>query len=82
MQNYEKLIKAISSGKAVLFTGAGFSRECKNIQSSNIMTAKEQAGHKDISTTLKIYTHLDKTYKAKNIDKFNEHLNAKLRQAT
>lgn len=48
----------------------------------DIMTAKEQAGHKDISTTLKIYTHLDKTYKAKNIDKFNEHLNAKLRQAT
>lgn len=41
MQNYEKLIKAISSGKAILFTGAGFSRECKNIQSSNIMTAKE-----------------------------------------
>ena len=48
----------------------------------DVMTAKEQAGHKDISTTLKIYTHLDKQFKSKNIEKFNEHINANICKAT
>ena len=38
----------------------------------DVLTAKEQAGHADIQTTLGIYTHLDKTYKRRQIDKFNE----------
>lgn len=38
----------------------------------DVLTAKEQAGHADISTTLEIYTHLDKTYKRHQMDKFND----------
>lgn len=41
----------------------------------DVMTAKEQAGHADIQTTLNIYTHLDKNHKQKNIDKLNNFLN-------
>lgn len=41
----------------------------------DVMTAKEQAGHSDIQTTLNIYTHLDKNHKQKNIDKLNNFLN-------
>ncbi len=43
----------------------------------DILTAKEQAGHKDIETTMNIYTHLDEQYKKKNISKLNEYLNGK-----
>ncbi|MCM1224968.1 MAG: site-specific integrase, partial [Lachnospiraceae bacterium] len=39
----------------------------------DVMTAKEQAGHSDINTTMAIYTHLDSVYKAKQIDKLNEY---------
>lgn len=41
----------------------------------DVMTAKEQAGHSDIKTTMAIYTHLDNKYKAKNMDKLNDYLN-------
>lgn len=41
----------------------------------DILTAKEQAGHKDIETTMGIYTHLDAQHKRKNIDKMNAYLN-------
>ena len=40
----------------------------------DVLTAKEQAGHKDISTTLAIYTHLDEQYKHKNINKLDEYI--------
>lgn len=38
----------------------------------DIMTAKEQAGHADIQTTMNIYTHLDEEHKTKQIDKLDE----------
>lgn len=38
----------------------------------DVLTAKEQAGHADIKTTMQIYTHLDKTFKKKSIDKLND----------
>ena len=40
----------------------------------DILTAKEQAGHADIKTTMEIYTHLDSTHKRKQIDKLDEFL--------
>ena len=40
----------------------------------DVLTAKEQMGHKDIQTTLKIYTHLDRIYKKTNIQKLNDFL--------
>ncbi len=39
----------------------------------DILTAKEQAGHADIETTLSIYTHLDATYKKKSIRKLDNY---------
>lgn len=38
----------------------------------DVMTAKEQAGHSDIQTTLNIYTHLDGIYKKKEISKLDQ----------
>ena len=43
----------------------------------DILTAKEQAGHQDIETTMGIYTHLDSKFKKKNIEKMNDFLNDK-----
>lgn len=43
----------------------------------DILTAKEQAGHADIKTTMQIYTHLDSQYKSAQIDKLDEYLNNK-----
>lgn len=40
----------------------------------DVMTAKDQLGHSDIKTTLTIYTHLDKLYKVKHMDKLNTYL--------
>lgn len=40
----------------------------------DVLTAKEQAGHSDITTTLAIYTHLDQQYKHKNISKMNAYI--------
>lgn len=40
----------------------------------DVLTAKEQMGHSDVKTTLSIYTHLDKKYKKKNVDKMNHYL--------
>lgn len=37
----EEFIQRITSGNAVLFAGAGFSRECENISSSQIVAAKD-----------------------------------------
>ena len=40
----------------------------------DLLTAKEQAGHADVQTTMEIYTHLDKIYKTKQISKLDEYL--------
>lgn len=40
----------------------------------DIITAKEQAGHSDIQTTMEIYTHLDRIYKTKQISKLDAFL--------
>lgn len=39
----------------------------------DVLTAKEQAGHADINTTMAIYTHLDAMHKVKQIDKLNSY---------
>ena len=45
------------------------------------LTAKEQLGHADIKTTLEIYTHLDKLYKRKNMQKLDDFLSGELTNA-
>ncbi len=40
----------------------------------DVLTAAQQAGHGDIKVTMDIYTHLDKEFKSKNIDKMNKYL--------
>ena len=40
----------------------------------DVMTAKEQMGHSKITTTLGIYTHLDKEHKRNNMEKVNDFL--------
>lgn len=44
----------------------------------DVLTAKEQAGHSDINTTLAIYTHLDATHKVKQIDKLDLYLGCQM----
>ncbi len=44
----------------------------------DVLTAKEQAGHADIQTTMSIYTHLDEQYKVKQINKLNSYLQNKI----
>lgn len=41
----------------------------------DVLTAKEQAGHSDIKTTMAIYTHLDNKYKSKSMNKLNSYIN-------
>lgn len=38
----------------------------------DVLTAKEQAGHADIKTTMEIYTHLDTVHKRKQVAKLDE----------
>lgn len=40
----------------------------------DVLTAKDQLGHADISTTLSIYTHLDSIYKTKSMAKLDDYL--------
>lgn len=40
----------------------------------DVLTAKEQAGHSDVQTTLNIYTHLDNIHKDKQMSKLDEYL--------
>lgn len=40
----------------------------------DVLTAKEQAGHADISTTLSIYTHLDRSFKRREMGKLDAYI--------
>lgn len=40
----------------------------------DVMTARDQMGHKDISVTLGIYTSLDKKFKKKKINRLDSYL--------
>jgi len=44
----------------------------------DVVTAKDQLGHADVKTTLNIYTHLDKQFKEKNIEKLDDYLEAQM----
>lgn len=41
----------------------------------DVLTARDQAGHADIKTTMGIYTHLDAQFKNAQIDKLDDYLN-------
>jgi len=41
----------------------------------DVLTAKEQAGHADITTTMEIYTHLNASHKTEQMDKLNDYYN-------
>lgn len=43
----------------------------------DVLTARDQLGHADIKTTLAIYTHLDKVYKRKSMNRLDEYLDPK-----
>lgn len=40
----------------------------------DVLTARDQMGHRDIKTTLEIYTHLDRMYKRRSMSKLNAYL--------
>lgn len=40
----------------------------------DVLTARDQLGHEDVETTLRIYTHLDKIYKKRAMDKLDNYL--------
>ena len=42
----------------------------------DVLTARDQMGHSEITTTLSIYTHLDKQHRKKSMEKFNVFLDA------
>ena len=39
----------------------------------DVVQACAQMGHADVTTTLKIYTHLDAVHKRKSVDKLDEY---------
>ncbi|MGW8114940.1 tyrosine-type recombinase/integrase [Caproicibacterium sp. NSD3] len=43
----------------------------------DVPTARDQLGHADIKTTLAIYTHLDKIYKRKFMNRLDDYLDPK-----
>lgn len=43
----------------------------------DVVTAQQQLGHADISTTLNFYTHLDKKFKRKNMTKLDYYIEGK-----
>lgn len=43
----------------------------------DVLTARDQLGHADIKTTLSIYTHLDKIYKRKSMNRLDDYLDPK-----
>lgn len=48
----------------------------------DVMTARNQMGHKDISVTLGIYTALDKKFKKKKINRLDAYLKKNIKQKT
>ena len=40
----------------------------------DILTAKEQLGHSNVKTTMEIYTHLDRKFKRKSMDKLDDYI--------
>ena len=48
----------------------------------DVMTARDQMGHKDISVTLGIYTALDKKFKKKKINRLDAYLKKNIKQKT
>lgn len=48
------------------------------ISGVDVLTASELLGHNNISTTLKIYTHLDREFKQLNISKFDNYIKSDL----
>lgn len=46
------------------------------------LTARDQMGHSNISTTLSIYTHLDKQYKRSSMSRLDEYINASQMQVS
>lgn len=40
----------------------------------DVLTARDQMGHADVKTTMSIYTHLDKKFKKKQVDKLDAYL--------
>lgn len=42
----------------------------------DLLTAKEQAGHNDVKTTMEIYTHLDNIHKSKQMSKLDDYLSS------
>lgn len=48
------------------------------ISGVDVLTASELLGHSNISTTLKIYTHLDREFKQLNITKFDNYIKSDL----
>lgn len=48
----------------------------------DILTAKEQLGHSDVKTTMNIYTHLDKKYKRRSMDKLDAYLNFEIMEGS
>lgn len=44
----------------------------------DVLTARDQLGHEDVETTLRIYTHLDKIYKKRSMEKLNDYLSSKV----
>lgn len=44
------------------------------LSETDILSAKEQLGHKDVTTTLNIYTHLDYVFKKRSVNKLNDYL--------
>ncbi|WOC33426.1 MULTISPECIES: tyrosine-type recombinase/integrase [Caproicibacterium] len=43
----------------------------------DVLTARDQLGHADITTTLEIYTHLDKVYKRHSMDQLSQYISEK-----
>ena len=47
----------------------------------DVLVAMQQMGHKDIKTTLEVYTHLDRKYKRNSMSKLDEYLYGKSNDA-
>lgn len=46
------------------------------LSGTDVLVAKEQMGHRNIETTLGIYSHLDKEHKRKSVTKLNDYISS------